>query len=74
MLTVLVSRWVGDSIQQGGIYDELIFQNKYPYLHDKDESYGKMTAADIMTPVNDLEVIDSGVLGHDIGTKCNFFE
>ena len=67
MVTVLVSRWVGDSIQKGGIYDALIRHLNYPYLQNIDDCYDETSASDIMTKVGDLILIQTGMTGKDIG-------
>lgn len=35
MITVMVSKWVGDGISRDGIYDEHILINEYPFLDNK---------------------------------------
>ena len=57
MLTVMISKWVGDTISKGGIYDRLIELNKYPFLYYHEEFDFGMTASEVMTGFEELEVI-----------------
>src|SRR5690242_10449810 len=57
MLTVMVSKWVGDAFGTESIYDAHIHLNGYPFLDAKDEYVWNTTAGSVMTRVEDLEVI-----------------
>jgi chloride channel 3/4/5 len=37
MVSVIVSKWVGDAFGRDGIYDEQIIMNGYPHLDNKAE-------------------------------------
>lgn len=37
MLSVMVSKWVGDALERPSIYDNLIELNNYPFLDNKRE-------------------------------------
>ncbi|KND04750.1 uncharacterized protein SPPG_00455 [Spizellomyces punctatus DAOM BR117] len=57
MLTVMVSKWVGDALGKASIYDALIELNGYPFLDAKEEYTYSTTVGSVMTRVEDLEVI-----------------
>jgi chloride channel 3/4/5 len=61
MISVMISKWVGDAIGTDGIYSVWIAMRGYPWLppvdyHDKGE-----TGADIMKPVEELVVIEEEI-------------
>ncbi|KAI9360047.1 chloride channel [Zopfochytrium polystomum] len=56
IITVLTAKWVGDAHGKG-IYDWLIRLGGYPFLDGGEEYIGKESVEDIMTDVDDLEVI-----------------
>ncbi|KAK9451365.1 chloride channel [Limtongia smithiae] len=57
MLSVLVSKWVGDAIERRGIYESWILFRGYPYLENEDEVVEDMPVSDIMKRVEDLVVL-----------------
>ncbi|KAI8911081.1 chloride channel [Gorgonomyces haynaldii] len=57
MLTVLVAKWVGDACGTHGIYDELIQLNGYPFLASERHDRFKLQANQVMTPVQDLDLV-----------------
>ncbi|KAI8909258.1 chloride channel [Powellomyces hirtus] len=59
MLTVMVSKWVGDALGTESIYDALIHLNGYPFLDSKTDYIWNTTAGSVMTRVEDLDVIVS---------------
>uniref|UniRef100_A0A1I8F7S6 Chloride channel protein n=1 Tax=Macrostomum lignano TaxID=282301 RepID=A0A1I8F7S6_9PLAT len=46
----MTSKWVGDRLTKGGIYEEHIRLNGYPYLDNKEEFAHTTIAADVMHP------------------------
>ncbi|KAJ3070525.1 hypothetical protein HK102_006642, partial [Quaeritorhiza haematococci] len=64
MVTVMVSKWVADAFSKEGIYDALIHLNGYPFLDNREEYEYGTTAAQVMTRVEDLDVIAAA--GHTI--------
>lgn len=52
MVSVIVSKWVGDAFGRDGIYDEQIIMNGYPHLDNKAEYSFNERASDIMTTGN----------------------
>lgn len=62
MVTIMVSKFVGDAFGTGGIYDALVRLNSYPYLDPREEYEGQESAGGIMTRVQDLEVITASGL------------
>lgn len=68
MISVVISKWVADAFGKDGIYGVWIAMRKYPWLppiHYKDKGE---TAAQIMTPVERLVVLQDGCTLRDIGT------
>ena len=57
MMTVMVSKWVGDGFGKEGIYDAMIHLNGYPFLDTKTEYKYNTTARDVMTKFEDLDLI-----------------
>ncbi|KAJ3156574.1 hypothetical protein HDU89_004356 [Geranomyces variabilis] len=57
MLTVMVSKWVGDALGGESIYDALIHLNGYPFLDAKTDTVWNTTAGSVMTRVEDLDVV-----------------
>lgn len=73
MITVLVSRWVSDSIEtKGGVYEPLIDHHHILLLESEDYFHEEVYAAQIMTPLSSLEVIVTDMLGHDIRTIISY--
>lgn len=64
MLTVMCANWVGNAFGREGIYDGLIRLNGYPFLDTKEEYINNASASNIMTRIEDLDVIT--VTGHTV--------
>ncbi|KAJ3048216.1 H(+)/Cl(-) exchange transporter 3 [Rhizophlyctis rosea] len=60
MMTVMVSKWVGDGFGKEGIYDAMIHLNGYPFLDTKTEYRYSTTARDVMTKFEDLDLVVVG--------------
>ncbi|CAG8600346.1 6369_t:CDS:10 [Funneliformis caledonium] len=63
MITVMISKWVGDAFDKEGIYDGWIRINEYPFLDTKEEYVYNTSASQVMTCVEELVVIDT--TGHN---------
>ncbi|VEL22311.1 unnamed protein product [Protopolystoma xenopodis] len=50
MVAAMVSKWTGDRLTNGSIYEEHIRLNNYPYLSSHDELMHTSIAADVMRP------------------------
>ncbi|VDP82035.1 unnamed protein product [Schistosoma mattheei] len=50
MIAAMVSKWTGDRLTNGSIYEEHIRLNDYPYLGSYDELDNTLVAADVMHP------------------------
>ncbi|VDL94110.1 unnamed protein product [Schistocephalus solidus] len=50
MVASMVSKWTGDRLTNGSIYEEHIRLNVYPYLSSRDELTTMSIAADVMQP------------------------
>lgn len=46
----MVSKWTGDRLTNGSIYEEHIRLNNYPYLSSNEELTHTSIAADVMQP------------------------
>lgn len=57
MVAAMVSKWTGDRLTNGSIYEEHIRLNKYPYLSSREELTHTSIAADVMQPKLALCVI-----------------
>jgi chloride channel 3/4/5 len=55
MITVMVSKTVGDQISRGGIYDKIIKLKNYPFLSEECGNHNMTTAGNMMT--QDLKCI-----------------
>ena len=66
MIAVMVSKWVGDGLGRRGIYESWIQHKEYPFLDNRDEaaSVADVTAAQVMTRIEDLVVLTA--TGHTI--------
>ncbi|CAH8505410.1 unnamed protein product [Schistosoma margrebowiei] len=53
MIAAMVSKWTGDRLTNGSIYEEHIRLNDYPYLGSYDELDNTLVAADVMHPRRD---------------------
>ncbi|GJJ11512.1 hypothetical protein Clacol_005745 [Clathrus columnatus] len=58
MLAVMVSKWVGDAFGKEGIYDAWITMRAYPWLSPIEHRDYGATAASVMTPKDNLVVIN----------------
>ncbi|OUM69369.1 hypothetical protein PIROE2DRAFT_68547 [Piromyces sp. E2] len=54
MVTVMVSKWVGDAFDRDSIYDALIDLNQYPFLDSKRDYYSDAVVSDIMTKEDNI--------------------
>ncbi|KAJ3271992.1 hypothetical protein HDV01_006032 [Terramyces sp. JEL0728] len=59
MMTVVIAKWIGDTYGGESIYDALIHLNGYPFLSSELKRGKAARAADLMTSVEDLVVIQS---------------
>ncbi|KDQ61345.1 hypothetical protein JAAARDRAFT_149999 [Jaapia argillacea MUCL 33604] len=59
MISVMVSKWVGDAFGKGGIYSAWIAMKRYPWLPSVEYRDKGETAAHVMRPVEELVLIDS---------------
>jgi len=50
MIAAMVSKWVADAFKNGGIYDDHIELNGYPFLDNKEEFHDTRYAIDVMRP------------------------
>lgn len=50
MIAAMISKWTGDRLTHGSIYEEHIKLNDYPYLGGNDELGQPMVASDVMQP------------------------
>ncbi|KAJ3300244.1 hypothetical protein HK104_002806 [Borealophlyctis nickersoniae] len=66
MITVMVSKWVGDAFGKESIYDALIHLNGYPFLDNKEAYTYNTVASAVMTKFEDLDVITA--TGHNVDT------
>lgn len=72
MISVMVSKWVGDAFGQQGIYESWIAFNGYPFLDNRDDTVGvNSVAADapvasVMTSLDDLIVLPA--TGHTLAS------
>ncbi|KAJ3042853.1 H(+)/Cl(-) exchange transporter 3 [Rhizophlyctis rosea] len=64
MVTVMVSKWVGDGFGKEGIYDAMIHLNGYPFLDTNAEYTYNTVARDVMTKFEDLDLVT--VSGHTV--------
>lgn len=65
MVTVMISKWVGDAFGKNGIYESWIFFNGYPFLDNRDDtSVPDVAAANIMTRFEDLVILTA--TGHTL--------
>ncbi|KAL3315962.1 H(+)/Cl(-) exchange transporter 3 [Cichlidogyrus casuarinus] len=71
MVATLVSKWTGDWLTNGSIYEEHIRLNKYPYLSAHDELAHDLVAADVMACEHILTLVENGMTIHDIQQVVN---
>ncbi|KAG4305745.1 hypothetical protein PORY_000655 [Pneumocystis oryctolagi] len=63
MITVMISKWVGDAFEKYGIYENWIYLNNYPYL-SKEVDVKNGVIENYMTKANNLITITAS--GHTI--------
>jgi chloride channel 3/4/5 len=61
MISIMISKWVGDAMGQDGIYSVWIAMRRYPWLPPKEYRDNGETGADIMKPLSDIIVIEDCV-------------
>ncbi len=61
MISVMISKWVGDAMGQDGIYTVWIAMRRYPWLPPKDYGDSGETGVDIMKPLSEIIVIEDGI-------------
>ena len=61
MISVMISKWVGDAMGQDGIYTVWIAMRRYPWLPPGDYGDSGETGADIMKPLSEIIVIEDGI-------------
>jgi chloride channel 3/4/5 len=61
MISIMISKWVGDAMGQDGIYSVWIALRRYPWLPPGEYRDNGETGADIMKPLSDIVVIEDGV-------------
>ena len=67
MVSVMISKWVGDAFSRRGIYESWIHFNEYPYIDNSDEMViPDVPASHIMTRIEDLVVLTA--TGHTIAS------
>lgn len=65
MISVMVSKWVGDAFGKNGIYESWISFNGYPFLDNRDDTpVPDVAVANIITRFDDLVVITA--TGHTL--------
>lgn len=65
MVAVMIAKWVGDAVNQKGIYEAWIQLNEYPFLDNRDDRpVPDVPVSQIMTRIEDLIVLTS--TGHTI--------
>jgi chloride channel 3/4/5 len=73
MISVMVSKWVGDAFGREGIYASWIALRRYPWLPTPEFRDRGETAASIMRPLSELVIIHDGESTvNDLG-KSNTF-
>ena len=68
MISVMVSKWVGDIFGKQGIYEAWIGLEGYPYLEKQKEAPCDMKIAEIMTKVDELIMIPA--TGNTLDSLC----
>lgn len=67
MISVMISKWVGDAFGKQGIYESWIEHYNYPFLDNRDDMHvPDVAVAQVMTRVEDLIVLNS--TGHTIAS------
>lgn len=67
MISVMTAKWVADAFGKDGIYSVWIAIRKYPWLPPVDYRDKGETAAQVMTPVERLVVIEDGCTLRELG-------
>lgn len=67
MIASMVSKWTGDRLTNGSIYEEHIRLNDYPYLGGHDELEHMWIAADVMQPRYAFQFIISFTIFSHLG-------
>ena len=70
MISVMVSKWVGDALGKEGIYTTWIALHKYPWLNTADHRDKGETATSMMVPFDKLSVIVAESTGIDDLSKA----
>lgn len=60
MISVMISKWVADALGPDGIYASWIALRRYPWLAPIEFRDNGEIAADAMTPINNLIVLQEG--------------
>jgi len=61
MISVMISKWIGDAFNKRGIYESWIHFSGYPFLDNRDDApLPDVAVADLMTRVEDLVCIPAG--------------
>ncbi|KAB8772373.1 hypothetical protein FH972_026663 [Carpinus fangiana] len=70
MVSVLISKWIGDAISPRGIYESWIRFQGYPFLDNRDDaaaaSVPDVAVAHLITPFDDLVVLSAE--GHSVAS------
>lgn len=69
MISVMTAKWVGDAFGKDGIYSVWIAMRKYPWLPPVDYRDRGETAAQVMTPIERLIVIEDGCTLRELGMQ-----
>ncbi|XP_065182931.1 H(+)/Cl(-) exchange transporter 5-like [Sycon ciliatum] len=72
MVAIMTSKWVGDSLSKGGIYDGHILLNGYPFLDSKEDFEHITLACDVMRPRrNEAPLTTISICGTTVGCIKN---
>ena len=73
MISVMISKWVGDAFGKRGIYESWIHFNGYPFLDNRDDvPIPDVASTYLMTGVEDLVVI--AATGHNLESLGRFLK
>ena len=67
MLSVMVSKWVGDAFGKEGIYASWIALRKYPWLPPAEYKDKGETAANVMVPAEKLVLVKANCTIEELG-------
>jgi hypothetical protein len=73
MIAVMISKWVADAFGPDGIYASWIALRRYPWLAPIEFRDNGEIAADAMTPVNNLIVLQGVSSLGELGQYCVFY-